>query len=198
MKLIKWTIIAAMFIGLTGCDSFTSKTTGELEEETLERMKTWFDNSGVDDNALLQRFETYFTSNDIANPADSKPDQYMDILRFIQEPDDFPPLKDKQKITGMMQKLGISDEDIKNKKHLDYYYDYYMKHKKEVDTSSSYYVFGATIETLNKIPRLGSPALVAKTLKNQMDKADLKKELYQKTIVMIFYFDMAMNLREER
>ncbi len=163
----------------------------------MKRMNKWFENSGVDGDKLQSGFETYFTSNGIAETSDAKPDQYMDILKFIENPDDFPPLKDKPMITQTMQKLGISSRDIQEKKQLDYFYKYYLKNKQEVDSTSSYFVFGATIETLNKIPRLGSPGLVAKTIKNQMNKVDLKKELYQKTIVMLFYFDMAMHLRQE-
>lgn len=165
-----------------------------MEEETLSSMKTWFEKNDVDDDALQDSFENYFSTNDITDPSDSKVDQYMDILTFIQDPESFPPMTDKSKVTRMMDDLGISGSDVKDKKHLDYYYDYYMKNKEAVDTTSTYYVFGATIETVNKIPKLGSPALVAKTLKNQMDKADLRKELYQKTIMMFFYFDMAMHI----
>ena len=160
-------------------------------------MNEWFEKSGVDGDRLQSGFEAYFISNGIAKAADSKPDQYMDILRFIENPDDFPPLENKDLITETMRKLDISRNDIQDKKQLDYYYQHYLDHKQKVDSSSSYFVFGATIETLNKIPRLGSPGLVAKTLKNQMNKADLKKELYQKTIVMLFYFDMALHLREK-
>ncbi|MCF8232030.1 MAG: hypothetical protein K9J27_07570 [Bacteroidales bacterium] len=197
MKLIKWTLAAVLFIGISSCSTFQEKNTEELEKETLNSMKTWFEESGVDDDALQESFESYFSANGIIDPSDSKADQYMDILAFMQNPGDFPPLTDKRKVTGMMDDLGISSRDVQDKKHLDYYYDYYMKNKEAVDTTSTYYVFGATIETVNKIPKLGSPALVAKTLKNQMDKADLRKELYQKTIVMFFYFDMAMHLAGE-
>lgn len=198
MRLSKWGLLVLLLPVITGCDSLQDKSTAEMEKETMKRMNEWFEKSGVDGDKLQMSFETYFMSGGIAEPSDSKPGQYMDILTFIQNPDDFPPLKDKSMIMETMQKLGMNSSDIKEKNQLDYYYQYYRDHKQEVDSASSYFVFGATIETLNKIPRLGSPGLVAKTIKNQMNKADLEKELYQKTIVMLFYFDMAMHLREKR
>lgn len=183
---------------LFGCNLTEQQSTRQLEEETLGSMKTWFENSGVDDNALQESFEKYFSTNDITDPSDTKPDQYMDILSFIRKPDGFPPLKDKRKVLGMMKSLDINSQDLERKNHLDYFYNIYRENKDAVDTTSTYYVFGATIETLNKIPRLGSPGLVAKTLQKQMEQADLKKELYQKTVIMLFYFDMAMHLRGKR
>lgn len=197
MRLSKWALLLLVLPVVAGCDSFQQTSTSELEEETMKRMNEWFENNGVDGDKLQSSFEAYFTSSGITEASDAKPDQYMDILTFIQEPDKFPPMKDKPLITKTMKKLGISRSDIQDKKQLDYYYQHYLDHKQKVDSSSSYFVFGATIETLNKIPRLGSPGLVAQTLKNQMNKTDLKKELYQKTIVMLFYFDMAMHLRQE-
>lgn len=198
MRITEWLVVTALLVGLAGCSSLQHKSTQELEEETMQAMNKWFENKDVSSDELQTSFENYFTSNGITETTDSEQEQYMDILSFIREPDGFPPLKDKRKVLGMMKGLDINSQDLERKNHLDYFYDIYLENKDAVDTTSTYYVFGATIETLHKIPRLSSPGLIAKTLQNQMEQADLNKELYQKTVMLLFYFDMAMHLRGKR
>jgi hypothetical protein len=78
---------------------------------------------------------------------------------------------------------------------LDSFTDKYIENKTKVDTTSSYYAFGASLETIREIPNLSS-GLIAGAIKMSMDKKDLKKELYQKTIVLMFCFDMTLFLSD--
>ena len=168
----------------------------KLEIETEKCLDDWLYSKNVDWNKLQTVFENYFASGKISNPSDSKDKQYQDILNFWERPSgQFPIFKDKRKVVAIKNKLGLSDQDVVMKTQLDCFTNNYIDNKAIVDTTSSYYVFGATLETIKQVPNV-SPGLVAGAINLSMDKADLKKELYRKTIVLMYCFDMALFLSD--
>lgn len=80
---------------------------------------------------------------------------------------------------------------------LDCFTNIYIENNSKIDRKSSFYAFGATLETIKNMPNL-SLGIIAGAIKMSMDKSDLKKELYQKTIVLIFCFDMTLYLMDEK
>ncbi len=168
----------------------------KLEIETEKCLDDWFDSRNVSWNELQTVFENYFASGKISNPSDSKDKQYQDILNYWQSPSyQFPVFKDKKKVVAIKNKLGLSDQDVIIKTQLNCFTNNYIDNKATVDTTSSYYVFGATLETIKQVPNI-SPGVIAGAINLSMDKADLKKELYQKTIVLMYCFDMSLFLSD--
>ena len=167
----------------------------EIEKRTEECIDNWLETKNVAWAELKTSFENYFSSSKITNSNDQIEKQYLDILTFIEKPArQFPILKDKQKILAIKDNLGLSDKDILSKNQLDCFTNQYIENKTDIDTTSSFYVFGSSFETMKQIPDI-SPGLLAGAVKMAMDKKDLKKELYQKTIVLMYYFDFALFLK---
>ncbi len=117
-------------------------------------------------------------------------------MKFWERPTkQFPIFKNKKKVVEIKEKLGLTKQDILRKKQLDCFTNKYVENRSVVDTTSSYYAFGATLETVREIPDI-SPGLIAGAINMTMKKEDLKKELYQNTIVLMFCFDMTLYLTD--
>jgi len=95
-----------------------------------------------------------------------------------------------------MAKLHLSKQAISQKKQLNCFTTIYMKNKANITDNTSFYVYGNTLEFVAQMPML-SPAIIAGTINSSMNKKDLNKRLYQKTITLLFCFDMALFLREK-
>lgn len=173
-----------------------NETYTEAEQKTLENFNNWFSENGIDWNELKSYFESYFQDGGIIDKNKSIEEQYLDILSYFERPTmGFPVFKEKKKVIAIRKKLNLSKKDIIAKKHLNCFNDIYSTLKTENDTTSSYYVFGATIETIIKIPDV-SPGLVASAIRTQVQLSDFKKELYQKSIILLFIFDMTLFLND--
>lgn len=195
----KFRVIAhsLIFFTLSACgqnkanDNYT-----DLEKKTEVCIDQWFESKKVSWTDLKHSFENYFSSSEITDFKDPVEKQYLDILSYIERPSrQFPIFKDKKKIIAIKNELGLTDQDIYNKNQLDCFTNLYIENKNQVDTTSSYYAFGATFEAIKQIPEI-SPGLLAGALKMSMNKEDLKKEIYQKTIILMFYFDFTLVLSD--
>ena len=168
----------------------------DLEIETEECLDKMFEKKRADFNELKTIFENYFSTGQITNPNEPIEKQYEDILSFWERPTkQFPIFTEKNKVVAIKEKLGLTEQDILKKVQLDCFTNNYIENRTEIDTLSSYYAFGASLETIREIPNI-SPGLIAGAIKMSMDKEDLKKELYQKSIVIMFCFDMTLYLTD--
>lgn len=175
-------------------NDYTGYTALEIEAETC--LDEWFESKDVDGDELKTIFENYFNSGDISNRKDSIETQYRDILGYLERPTkQFPLFKDKQKVIASIKKLGLSEENIIEKLQLNCVTNIYLDHKAEIDTLSSFYVLGSMLETIKKVPDI-SPGLTASAINASIDKANLNKTLYQKTIVLMYCFDMTLFLSD--
>lgn len=199
MKNIYILIIAMFSLILNSCgqkdernyDGYT-----DLEIKTEKCLDKMFGDNNTDWKELKTIFENYFSSGKISNSKDPLEKQYEDILSYWERPTmQFPIFTEKQKVIAIKEKLGMTEQDILKKRQLDCFTNKYIENKSKVDTTSSFYAFGATLETLKEIPNI-SPGLIAGAIKMTMDKDDLKKELYQKTIVLLYCFDMTLFLTD--
>lgn len=188
------TILTFSVCGQTKDKNYDNYT--ELEKKTDNCLDDWFDSKNVSWTELKVSFENYFSSSEITNPKDSIEKQYLDILSFIERPTrQFPVFKDKKKIIAVKNQLGLSNQDIYYKNQLDCFTNFYVNNKLLVDKTSSYYAFGSSFETIKRVPDI-SPGLLAGAIKMAMDKKDLKKDLYQKTIVLMYYFNFTLFLKD--
>ena len=180
--------------------AFNNKKTennSKIENEIENCIDEFFAQKSVDFNILKRIFENYFSSSNISDINSPIEKQYLDILDFWEHPSkQFPLFADKDYLIEIRKKLGFSEKDIIQKKQLDCFTDKYIKYKCSIDTTSSIYAFGATFETLRSMPNIG-PNIVAGAIKMTMQKADMKKTLYQKSIVLLFCFDMTLYLKDE-
>jgi hypothetical protein len=166
----------------------------DLEIKTEKCLDKMFADKGADFNELKTIFENYFSDGLISNSNDPIEKQYEDILTYWERPTrKFPLFKDNKKVVAIREKLGLTEKDILGKSQLDCFTNIYIENKAEVDKTSSFYAFGATLETLKQIPGI-SHGLIAGAIKMSMKKEDLKKDLYQKTVVLMFCFDMTLFL----
>ena len=199
MKNIYILIIAIFFLTFNSCGQKNEKNYNgytDLEIKTEKCLDKMFEDNDVDWIELKTIFENYFSSGKISNSKDPLEKQYEDILSYWERPTmQFPIFTEKKKVIEIREKLGLEEQDIKKKKQLDCFTNNYIENKAKVDTTSSFYAYGATLETLKEISDI-SPGLVAGAIKMTMNKSDLKKELYQKTIVLLFCFDMTLFLTD--
>lgn len=199
MRKIRVLVIGLIVLTFQSCgQNSNEKYIGytDLEIETEKCLDKMFEDKGADFNELKTIFENYFSDGQISNSKDPIEKQYEDILSYWERPTGrFPLFKDKKKVVAIREKLGLTEKDILGKSQLDCFTNKYIENKAEVDTTSSFYAFGATLETLKQIPDI-SPGLIAGAIKMSMKKEDLKKELYQKTIVLLFCFDMTLFLTD--
>lgn len=170
----------------------------DLEIETEKCLDKMFEEKGLDFKELKTIFENYFSEGQISNSKDPIEKQYENILTYLERPTrQFPLFKDKKKVISIKEKLGLTENDIYSKLQLDCFTNKYLENKTKVDTASSFYVFGATLESLKQMPDI-SPGITAGALNYSLKKEDLKKELYQKTIVLLFCFDLALFLPDSK
>ncbi len=170
----------------------------DLEIDTEKCLDKIFEERGADFNELKIIFENYFSDGQISNSKGPIQKQYEDILAYWERPTrQFPLFKDKYKVIAIKEILGLTEKDISGKTQLDCFTNKYIENIAEVNTTSSFYAFGETLETLKQIPNI-SPGLVAGAINMSMKKEDLSKELYQKTIVLLFCFDMTLFLTDGR
>lgn len=197
IKILYLFTIAVLF---SYCQSETNNAYegySDVEIETEKCLDAWLERNDVDWKELSFIFEDYFASGNMTDTADPKAKQYADILHGFHSPSGpFPPFKRKKEVLAIMDKLNLSDKDVIRKNQLDCFTDAFIDHKDELDTASTYYAFGATLEMMEMIPDI-SPAVTAGALDAEIDEADLSKTLYQKTIVLMYCFEMAIFLPAE-
>jgi hypothetical protein len=169
----------------------------DIEIKTERCLDEWIQSAGTNRELLQNTFESYFATSGITKASDPKHKQYEDILKFWNRPQmSFPPFSDKKIILKMKNDLGIDDQGLSKKIQLDCFTNTFIANKASIDTTLSYYTFGSVLEAIKEIPDI-SPGLIAGALLTSMDKDDLKKPLYQKTIALMFCFDMAVFLPDE-
>jgi hypothetical protein len=121
----------------------------------------------------------------------------MDILNSIAMPRSvFPNFKEKKKVLSIKDKLKLSDQDIKSKKQLDCFITIFLENKSKIDSNSRFYEWGVFLKEIKQIPDI-SPSIIANAVSLVITNNNLKKEFYQKTIVLMFCFDFALNLPDE-
>ena len=194
-------IILAVFVGLLiGCgQDKTNQYTGytSIEIETEKCFDKWLEGNNTEWEELQTIFEDYFILAEVCNRFDAKEKQYQDILNFMEQPTKpFPAFKEKKKVMEIMEKLELSKQDLTTKKQLNCLAELFTEHKLSIDTASSYYIYGDIVEVSQQVPDL-SPGLLANAINMFMDEADLKKTFYQKTIVLMFCFDMGLHLSRD-
>ena len=197
MQKIKLLLFSILISTLSSCGqtSNTEKTL-KIESKTFECMTDWMTSKGVDWKELKSGFENYFSQGEITKSSDPIEKQYWDILSYFEHPSKrFPIFKDKKLVVNKANKLGLGQQEIMTKKQLDCLLKNYTDNKSQIDTTSTYFVFGDIIETINKVPNV-SPGLVAGGIKYGIKQEDLKKEFYQLTIVLLYYFDMTLFLTD--
>ena len=168
----------------------------ELEIEIEKCLDIWIESKNVNWNDLKPIFENYFSTGEIINAKDPIEKQYYDILSYWENPTKKSPIfYNKKKVVDIKNKLSLTKEDIKSKCYLDCFTNKYILNKATIDTNSSLYAFGSTLEAIKTYHDI-SPGLIAGAIKMEMNKADLKKDLYQKTIVLLFCFDMTLYLTD--
>ncbi len=199
MKKIRVLTFAMIAFTIQSCgQNDTAKYPGysDLEIETEKCLDKMFEEKGADFNELKTIFENYFSEGQISNSNDPIEKQYEDILTFWEKPSQqFPLFKEKKKVIAIKEKLGLTEMKILSKSQLDCFTNKYIKNKTEIDTSSSFYAFGSTLETVKQMPFI-SRGIIAGAINLSMKKEDLKKVLYQKTIVLMFCFDMSLFLKD--
>jgi len=167
-----------------------------LEMQVEKCYNDWFDKNNVDWNDLQKSFEEYFTSFGILKTDEPIEKQYKNILSYISRPiHGFPKLKDKKKIIEIRNKLKLSENDVFLNKQLYCYTDIYILNKTNIDTTSCFYVFGSCFEEMTQIPDI-SPGLLAHAILMFIDIEELKKPIYQKTIILMYYFTFAAKLSD--
>jgi hypothetical protein len=170
----------------------------DLEIETEKCLDKMFEDKGADFKELKTIFENYFSYGQISNSKDPIEKQYEDILSYWERPTGRLPLfKERKKVVAIREKLGLTEKDIIGKSQLDCLTNKYIENKAKVDTASSFCVFGAVLETIKQIPNI-SLGIIAGVIKMSMKKEDLKKELYQKAIVLLFCFDMTFFMNTKK
>lgn len=163
-----------------------------LEIETEKCLDEWIKNKGVKWDAIKPVFELYFSDAFVSDPSLPLHEQYLQILKYWEKPvRGIPVFPEGHEIGKTVEKLGLSEEAIMKKKQLACFTNIYIANKTEAEKDSSFYAFGSTLEAIRDIPDI-SLALVAGALRMLMDPEDLKKSLYQKTIVLLFCFDMTL------
>lgn len=168
----------------------------QLEQEAEKCLNAWMSDHGVEWSELKEVFEHYFSDGGITNAEDPLEVQYADILRFIERPpSSFPLFKEKKKVVAARKKLGLTEQQLMVKAQVDCLTDLYMQNKATVDTTSSFYAFGDTFRAVRQVPNI-SPGLIAGAIYMAMDRSDLSKSLYQKTIALTFCFDMTYFLSD--
>ena len=168
-----------------------------IEKETKKCLDDWMDANHVEWKELKSIFENYFISGNISHSNSPIEQQYSDILSYWEKPSKpFPLFKDKEKVLAIIKKLKLSNQDIFGKLQLTCLTDNYIAHKKEAKKGTAFYAFGSSLETIREIPNI-SPGIIASALKSSVKKEELKKGLYQKSIVLLFCFDMALFLKGE-
>jgi len=196
---IRFLIIGLIAFTLQSCgQNNNNKYIGytDLEIETEKCLDKMFSDKGADFNELKTIFENYFSDGQISNSKDPIEKQYEDILIYWERPTkQFPLFKDKKKVVVIKEKLELTERNILEKSQLDCFTNNYIGHKAVVDTTASFYAFGATLETLKQIPDI-SPGLIAASIRMSMKKEDLKKGLYQKAVVLLYCFDMTLFLTD--
>jgi len=199
MKTFYISIIFCLLIILNSCGPENKKQYvgyTDLEIETEMCIDKMFKTNKVDWLELKTIFEGYFSDGQISNENDPIEKQYEDILSYLERPTKrYPIFRDKQKVIRIIEKLGIKKNDIFTKTHLNCFTDKYIENKSIVDITSSFYAFGSSLETIRKVPNL-SIGVISGAIKMSMKKNDLEKELYQKTIVLMFCFDMTLFLTD--
>jgi len=168
----------------------------ELEIETEKCLDTWMKSKDVEFNDLITVFENYFVAGEIINVSESIDKQYQLILSYWEKPTkQFPIFEEKKKVIDIKNKLGLSEQDIKLKTQLDCFFNIYIENKANIDTTTSFFVFGSILETIKQVPDI-SPGLIAGSINSSMNKSDLKKSLYQKLIALMYCFDMSQFLNQ--
>lgn len=176
----------------------TYKNYSDFEVETDQCLDRWLESKDVDINELKDIFENYFTDANISDSKDPLSKQYKDILKFWEYPTkQFPIFSEKKRVIAIQEELKLTNEDILYKNQLSCFATIYLENEKTVDTTSSFYIFGSIVDDVNIIGDI-SPSLIAGTINMFMDEHDLEKELYQKAIVLMFCFDMALYFSDGR
>lgn len=169
----------------------------ELEIKIEKCYDDWFKSNNVNWSDLKASFENYFTSANKCKSNDSIDKKYMDILNSIAMPRSvFPNFKEKKKVLSIKDKLKLSDQDIKSKKQLDCFITIFLENKSKIDSNSRFYEWGVFLKEIKQIPDI-SPSIIANAVSLVITNNNLKKEFYQKTIVLMFCFDFALNLPDE-
>jgi len=192
-------IILFGFVIILSCSQTDNKQDNytELELKVEKCYDNWFSKRNVDWSELQSSFEEYFVSFGISKADEPIEKQYEAILSYISHPTKwFPTLKDKKRIIKIRNKLGLSEDDILSHKQLSCYTDIYVANKAKADTTSCFYIFGSCFEAITQIPDI-SPGLLSKTILMFIDTNELKKPIYQKTIILMFYFYFAALIPNE-
>lgn len=197
MQKNKLLLILILITTLTSSGQSSNKEkTLKIESKTFECITNWMTSKGVDWKELKSGFENYFVQGEITKSSDPIEKQYLDILSYFEHPTKrFPIFKDKKLVVSKANKLGLGQQEIMTKKQLDCLFTNYTDNKLQIDTASTYFVFGDIIETIHKVPNV-SPGLIARAIKYGVKQEDLKNEYYQLTIVLLYYFDMTLFLTD--
>lgn len=197
MQKNKLLLILILITTLTSSGQSSNKEkTLKIESKTFECITNWMTSKGVDWKELKSGFENYFVQGEITKSSDPIEKQYLDILSYFEHPTKrFPIFKDKKLVVSKANKLGLGQQEIMTKKQLDCLFTNYTDNKLQIDTASTYFVFGDIIETIHKVPNV-SPGLLAGAIKYGVKQEDLKNEYYQLTIVLLYYFDMTLFLTD--
>ncbi len=165
-----------------------------VETQTEQCLNEWFEAKGVSWPDLMASFEGYFARGGISKAQDPREQQYLDILAYLERPTSaFPVFTDKQKVMTMMKQLGVTEKELMLKAQLDCFTNLFMQQGESLDSTTVFYTIGSLLETMTQVPNI-SPGLVAGAIKRSLKPGDLRKPVYQKTIVLLYYFDFTLFL----
>lgn len=168
-----------------------------FEIETEECIDLWLKEKDVEENEIKTIFEQYFIDAKMSKASDPIEKQYQDILNSWEKPSKrFPPFKDKNKINTIRTKLGLSERDIVIKTHLNCLLSVYETYYSHLDTKSLFNTLGSILEDTKKMQG-ANPGISAGTMNKTITEEDLKKPIYQKTLALMFCFDMALFLKDD-
>ncbi len=192
--LIKLTICFNILSCQNLSDKFANYSQDEIETEQC--LDALMEEKGIDWDNIKPLFENYFSKNKITDKTETLSNQYYDILGFFEQPNGkFPIFEQKNNAVEVRDKMQLNEEELLRKKQLDCFIDKYIKTQSSLDEESAYYAFGTSLELCREMPGI-SPGLIAGGIKASIDKSDLEKSIYQKTIVLMFVFDMTYFLTD--
>lgn len=162
--------------------------------ETQNELDEKFERAGIRKEVFIESFENYFLSRSLVEEGTSKGELYKNILQFlVSKGTDLPPVTEAGQVAFTAGRLRITIEELEENDQMLYLSNNYERYKEScpMDTISAFYNVGDLAKTISGMRNLSNNH-IAYTLNMFLTEEDLNQKFYQETIVMIFWFRMAL------
>lgn len=171
------------------------KRYSDVEKDLEECIDEWLEENDLKWKNLESLFLGYFSSIGVTQKNTPKYKQYDNVIKYLTKPrGTLPKFKNRKEVVEIIEKIGLTEEEASKNEHLNCWIKMYNEEENRFNSSSA--AFQVAKPLAKKIDYEPFMRFDSYSMMFHFDKEEFKKPLYQKSIVLVYIFDMGFHLDE--